>query len=409
MAISGLLLLAVSAAMLQTDSTLRTGCESDDSEIAALPAGTAVEVRSALSGSAGTCYKVAAVMDGKAVSGYVAARSLKGVESFDQARRSGGNMSASGGPSRDLVAVARTIAKGASSGSPVAERIQGLIAGNQPAEALELAEAELKKTPRNPLLLALAGLACYRLDHLDKAIDYWNDSLEGEANPSVSALRQQAQRERKADSGSERLVGARVLVRYERSTVPPALANVMLGVLEEEYSRISAQLGCRASERVTAILQSRDSYYQSTGAAEWSGGQYDGRIHVPVSTSSRVDGETRKTFAHELVHACLSEMGQWPAWLQEGLAQKYSGDRLNAQVTAQLQAMIKAGQVPKLNQLGQTFSRMSSVHAQVAYSIALLAADKLLQLTANTGIQNVVRNPAEFERMTAEVEKSLGL
>ena len=31
---------------------------------------------------------------------------------------------------------------------------------------------------------------------------------------------------------------------------------------------------------------------------------------------------TRRTLAHETVHACLAALGNWPAWVHEGLAQR---------------------------------------------------------------------------------------
>jgi hypothetical protein len=204
-------------------------------------------------------------------------------------------------------------------------------------------------------------------------------------------------------------VGARVIIRYERGTVAPELAQATLRALDEEYSRVSSQLGCRAAEKVTAVVQSREAYMAATSAAEWSGAMYDGRIHVPAPAGTRIDARTRQVLAHELVHACLSELGRWPAWLQEGLAQKYSGESLPPAMSGQLEAVLRSGKLPKLNQMGQTFARLSAQHAQVAYGIAFVAANRLVELTASTGIQNVLRNPAEFERVTAEVERSLGL
>lgn len=414
------ILLAVSTGVLNTASVVRNGCDTDADQVGALSAGVEVEVRAALSGGAGTCYKVAAKVNGQEITGYVPASSLKSAAAFEKARRGGSGL----GEAPDPVpapAPAPAPADPAAAAAPAkpapqalkysagALRIQKLLSTNQPSEALSLAEMMLLKNDRDAGVLALAGLACYRLDSLERAMDYWRLSADVQPNLDVEEMIARAKREKGADKGSERKVGARVVVRYERDTVSADLAQAMLGVLDEEYSRISAQLGCRAAEKVTAILESRQTYMQSTAAAEWSGGLYDGRIHVPVSNSAQVDRRTRQVFAHELVHVCLSELGQWPAWLQEGLAQKYSGEGVSASVDAQIQAMIKAGKVPKLNFMGQTFARMSGQHAQVAYAVAAVAAERLTQLTANTGIMNVLRNPAEFERMTAEVERSLGL
>lgn len=410
------IVLAISTAVLNTNTVVRNGCDSDADEVGSLPAGAEVEVRSAISGSAGTCYKIVAKAGGNVLSGYVPATQLKDSSAFERARRSGYAIGerapdAPPAPAPPAAAAAQPPKPSAQAlkYSADALRIQKLLSSNQPSEALSLAEDLLLKNAKDPGVLALAGLACYRMDNLDRAMDYWQQSLDVQPNIDVEEMIKRAKRERGADKGSERKVGARVMVRYERDTVSPQLAQAMLNVLDEEYSRISGQLGCRAAEKVTAIIQSREAYMQSTAAAEWSGGLYDGRIHVPVSNTTQVDGRTRQVLAHELVHACLSELGQWPAWLQEGLAQKYSGESVPPAVDAQIQSLIKAGQLPKLNQMGQTFARMSGRHAQVAYAVAVVAAERLTQLTANTGIGNVLRNPSEFERMTAEVEKSLGL
>lgn len=401
MATLSLLAFAVSLATLSTDTVLRNGCDTDADEVGKLPAGAKVEVLSSISGGAGTCYKV---RDGDTW-GYVPARQVKNADEFDSARRAAAGLGGSGAAPAPKLAPPAAVAKA----HPIAAKMDALIASNQPGEALSVAEEYLLRNPKDSLALAYAGLAAYRLDNMDRARDYWKDSLAIAPDPAVEALLARAEREKSADKGSERKVGARVNVRYERDAVSPQLAQAMLAALDEEYSRVSAALGCRAAEKVTAILQSREAYMQSTAAAEWSGGMYDGRIHVPVSASTHVDARTRQVLAHELVHACLAEFGQWPAWLQEGLAQKYSGETVPAAVQGQIAALIKAGAVPKLGKMGQTFARMSSQHAQVAYAIAAVAAETLMELTAHTGIQNVLRNPAEFERMTAEVERSLGL
>ncbi len=79
---------------------------------------------------------------------------------------------------------------------------------------------------------------------------------------------------------AEKLYGAHIALRYEGEALPVDTARAILAMLDDDYSRISAQLGCNSTERIVAIVQNRDSYLRSTGAAEWSGGQYDGRIHI---------------------------------------------------------------------------------------------------------------------------------
>lgn len=404
-----LALFAVTAATLQTESVLRTGCDSDETQVAVLPAGQAVEVRSALSGGSGTCYKVVATIEGRQVTGYVPAKALANNDSFDQARREarsfGGTNAAASEQVQSIVRQATT--KGGR--EHPAAKAWALIEANQPAEALRMLEQDLLRYPVDPYLHAVAGMAYYRTDNLDRAILHWKESTAIEANPSVAALLKRAEREKAADKGSERMVGNRVVLRYERATLSAPFAQTMLQALDEEYTRVSYQLGCRASEKVTAVATSRQSYFASTQAAEWSGGLYDGRIHVPVTESRQVSADTRKTFAHELVHACLHELGSWPSWLHEGLAQKFSGETMQPAYRATIEEMRKAKALPKLSQLGQNWSRLSSKHAAVAYTLALYAAEKLVEMKASTGLGNVLRNPSGFPAIEAELDRALGL
>lgn len=399
-----LVLLAASAALVRTDTPVRSGCDSDDRQVAQIPAGVEVQIRSSMSGSGGACYKVAATVNGQEISGYVPGSALHGIESYDAARRAAKGMD--GVSPAAITQQMKAAATPGASPHPYAQKVVDLIEANQPAEALRLAEEALGRVPNDPILLGVAGFAAYRMDQLDRAMLFWKDAQAIQPMPWVEGLMNRASREKSADKGSERMVGTRVQVRYERGRVSEATARAMLDALDEEYTRISFQLGCRASEKVTAVLQSREAYMQSTAAAEWSGGLFDGRIHVPVSQN---DPRMREVFAHELVHACLHELGSWPSWLHEGLAQKYSGRRLAPPAQAELQAVLKSGALKRLSDLGQNWSRLSGEHARIAYALSLYAADRLGEMLVNTGIGNLLRNPADLPRVTAELEKKLGL
>lgn len=157
---------------------------------------------------------------------------------------------------------------------------------------------------------------------------------------------------------------------------------------------------------MTAIVQTPEAYRQSTGAAEWSGGQYDGRIRVALLEST--PGEhTRQTFAHEIVHACLAKTGDWPAWLHEGLAQKLSGQVIPAGPRAQVKKMARDGELPGLQQMGSSWSRLSGDHAALAYTTALIAIEHLYEAYGNTGVRNLLQNPASLARVAAEIDSRL--
>ena len=401
-----LLAMQLLAVSVKTDHTpLRAGCSPDDVPIATLPAGAALTIRFALSGES-VCYKVTAESAGNTVEGYLPASAIDGIEDFDKNRREARWLDAA--QLLGAVTTSAPLPSLANAPKGVAADAARLIESSQPAKALDLLQAELRKK-KDPSLLALAGIAAWRSDDSRLALEYWHGALDFEPNPALETLIRRVERETKGDQSTEKLVGMRVVLRYESATVPVETARQMLGAIDEEYARIAAQLGCHPEERVTAILQSRDAYRKSTDAAEWSGGQYDGRIRVPVAGGQGVDASMRRTLAHETTHACLSMLGRWPAWLQEGLAQKLSGDTLTPALLARVAAMTAGKRLPKLENLGQDWSRLDTAHAQVAYALSLAAVEMFYKDYAQYGIGNLIRNPERLAQVTAELDNRLGL
>jgi hypothetical protein len=366
-------LLAVAAAVVvgQDQAVLRrTGCGAGDEALARVASGTPVAPRFAFDGA---CYKVTATIDGRAVDGYLPAAAIQGLDQFEGARRAARETGVAGPP------LGPPPATGAASAQPVSTAARSLAA---------------------------AGLAAYQGDDVRRAIEYWKESLEKEPNPSVERLLQRAQREARGDTSAGKKYGARFLLRYDETKLDSEAARGLLAVLEEEYSRISYELGCRVEERLTAIVQPLDAYRRSTDAAEWSGGQFDGRIRVAM-IESPPGVATRRALTHEIVHACLAGLGSFPAWLHEGLAQHLAGDRHSPATLAALGSALRGGMVPRLDRIGQDWSRMSVRHSTLAYGVALAAVELFYQHYQAFGIRNLLRNPQMLEQITADLDRRL--
>ena len=407
--LAGVLFFVAALAVKQDQTPLRSACDADAENVANLPAGTPVEIRFRLADGS-DCVKIAATINGKLVSGYVPAAALTGLDRFEQERSSAA--------STDVVqaltpvetetkqAVVRT-------GDPMLARAADLIESNHPAQALEILEPAIKRYRNNPSVLLLAGLASYRADQLRAALDYWKQSLDLAPNESLARLYEKVRREAENDHSRDKLYGLRVGLRYEGTNLPAETARAMVSLLDQEFIRISGQLGCSADERIIAIVQTREAYLRTTGAAEWSGGQYDGRIHIALLEGDQAGPQTRRAAAHELVHACLTNLASgsapWPAWLQEGLAQKLSGDTLSSALREQLTRMAQEHRIPRLENLRQNWSRLSGDNARVAYALALAAADALIENYSAYGIRNVVNNPQSLQQITEQLDKKLGL
>jgi len=395
---------ALFAITVAREAALRASCDASDQAVATVPAGTPVEIRFAVSDGS-NCYKIAASVDGKPVLGYVDGSALSSTQTFDDQRR--------GGASLDGISQSRAITAGFTARVDLknsnANAVVELLNSHQPARALDQADALLKTNPRDPNLLMMASVAAYQSDDIRRALSYCRDALALKDDPTVVNFCRTVERESKNDKSGEKLVGMRVVLRYEDQTLPADVARTMLGVLDEEFSRISEQLGCQTEERITAVVQSREAYRATTNAAEWSGGQYDGRIHVALLEGANFGAQTRRAFAHEIVHACLANIGRFPAWLHEGLAQKLSGETLSPAARSQLAQIIAAGGVPRLEAIGQNWQSLSTQGARVAYGVALLAVDTLFDQYADYGIRNLLHNPEMLARVTAGVDKTLGL
>jgi len=413
----GLLLALLLAVSIKDDNTaLRSGCSGDAPLVAKLAAGTPLKLRYALSGESVPCYKIAAEVGGRQIDGYLPAAAIEGLDSFDKARRDAAWVTTS----EALSAVRNTHAldvlkapDGAHTPLPASAKVvlaqaEQLINANQPGKALELLEPELQKR-RDPALLAMAGVAAWRSDDPRHAVELWQESLELAPNPDLETLIKHVEKERSNDQSSEKLYGMRVVLRYDSVTVPTDTARAMVNVVDSTFARVSQQLGCYAEEKIVTIIQSRDAYQKATDAAEWSGGQYDGRIRVPVMNGQQMDARQEQVLAHETTHACLAMLGEWPSWLHEGMAQKLSGQTLAPESRAELVQLAKAGQLPKLESLRQGWSGLDALHARLAYSLALEAVDALYENFGNDGVRNLMRNPERLAVISAELDKRLGL
>jgi len=302
-------LLLMITSVKQPATPLRDGCSADDSVVAMLDAGAPIKIRYALAGETVPCYKVTVEIAGKTLEGFMPSSAISGLDEFEKGLRDASWPD----PEKVLVSIKAAAEKMPSlAGATLANtQAAALIESSQPAKALEMLENELR-VKTDPTTLALAGVAAWRSDDPQRALVYWKNSLEMQPNPDLERLYHRVEKETSGDQSTAKLYGLRVLLRYDPSFVPVETARQMVSALDGELIRISDTLGCTAEERLVAIVQSREAYHKSTDAAEWNGGQFDGRIRVPVAGGQGMDAPLLRIFAHETTHACLSMIGHWP-------------------------------------------------------------------------------------------------
>ena len=167
-------------------------------------------------------------------------------------------------------------------------------------------------TKADVALYVVAGIAARKADNNPQALEYWRKALDVENDPRLAAMYASVDREVKSNLSKPVIFGLRVKLLYDDGAVPSDMAHDMLAIIDDTYGRVSAELGCTTNERITAIVTSRQAYMSTTGAPEWSGGLFDGRIHIPASAGKQMNAEDRRALTHETVHACLAMMGNGP-------------------------------------------------------------------------------------------------
>jgi tetratricopeptide (TPR) repeat protein len=170
--------------------------------------------------------------------------------------------------------------------------------------------------------------------------------------------------------------------RYDRFRVmfegreEASLAAQATSIFNSAFWRIGEKLGEYPTNTIVAILYTEKQFRDITRAPEWSGGQYDGRIRVPVAGASQTPALFERVLTHELTHAIVAGIVPrgMPAWLNEGLAQYFDGSDADAAHTR----LKGQGRSIPLKQLEAGFSRLNAADAHVAYDESLLAVGVML-------------------------------
>jgi hypothetical protein len=409
-----LLLVAVLALSVKQDhAILHAGCDADSTEIAALPAGTPLELRYMMAGQTSTCYKVKATLGTRIVEGYLPAQALEGLTTFERGRRRAEAVTVT-----QLLESARGSTTANQSG-PVhvnfgrgvsrilVQHAEQSIEANEPRKALDLLEPELK-VRRDPGLLAMAGVAAWKADQGRRALEFWRESMALAPNPGLQGLYAKVELELANDQSTEKLETANVILRFEDGGIPKETASQMLAVVDAAYLRISGQLGCKAQEKIVTIVQNRAAYVRATSAAAWNGGLYDGRIHLPVYDQAMSE-EEEHILAHETTHACLHMLGNWPTWFQEGMAQRFSGEKLSSFTAAKLADMGRERKLPSLTKLGADWTHLADNDAALTYALSYYAVNTMFEVYGDEGVLKLIRNPASLPVVTAELDRRIGL
>ena len=218
-------------------------------------------------------------------------------------------------------------------------------------------------------MLVLAGLAAYRADQLRAALDYWKQALDIAPDERLAAVYERVKREADSDHSGDKLFGVHVALRYEGEALPADTARAILATLDDDYSTIAAQLGCTSEERIVAIVQSREAYLRThrrrgverRPIRRAHSYRLDGRIAGWAANAARAGARTGACLPdqHSVGLPRLGRPGCRRGWRKSSRA-----TRCPPRSREQLRQLAETHAIPKLENLRQNWSRMSTQNAR---------------------------------------------
>jgi hypothetical protein len=158
-------------------------------------------------------------------------------------------------------------------------------------------------------------------------------------------------------------------------TKKPELRELVSKMLIEISSDVEQTLGLYAKRQIPVILLTNREFFDITGSPSWAGGVYEGHIKVPVDKYK--PGPLKRVLTHEYIHAVIFDRISYrcPWWLNEGLAQFFSGDAKGNEKKLKISVKyLGEGKVPDLNDLKDSFLKNGDTESvELAYSLALSA------------------------------------
>jgi tetratricopeptide (TPR) repeat protein len=237
---------------------------------------------------------------------------------------------------------------------------------------------------------ALLGEIQYHEGDLDLAIRTYETALVHKPDEPRLKERLNAWKDEATSYRSyQTLKDDRFAVMFDGPVERP-LAEHATATLRREFWRIGKELGSYPSSPVNVIFYTDQQFKDVTGAPEWSKGQFDGQIRMPIRGALENPEQFDRVLTHELTHAMLRSIASRnvPAWLNEGLAMRFEGDEPKAAEHALSTARLF---VP-LSELRTSFTQLSRAEAAVAYAQSLFVTSALVDRIGTTGLSQLLHD-----------------
>lgn len=258
------------------------------------------------------------------------------------------------------------------------------VALGDAAGARATAQSALDSGPANALTHEILGDALADLADFAGARGHYAASL---------SLADEARVRAKLESllaGPPPTSGARFRLRYDGAADEP-LGVAVLRELDRAFDEYTVRLGFAPAQPVTVVLQTAESFRDTTRAPDWAAAWNDGRIRVPVAGIGRSTPGLVRVLRHELAHSFVTARAgsSCPTWLQEGLAQWLGGETPTRDIEM-LAPRARAGTMPRLESLEAPFVGFSERDAMLAYAQSLSVVAHVAHRHGEDGLRRLL-------------------
>ena len=240
-------------------------------------------------------------------------------------------------------------------------------------EALTAIEHALHYHPDLALGYALLGEIEYDRQRLKEAKAAWERAVE--LDPKENAFKkrlEQVTEELPVESKFERLSQSFFDLRYEEGIERPAGFDIRDALLEARRE-VGSHFAYWPKQKLVVLIYSAGNFRKlREETPEWVGGQFDGKIRVPLPSAGLAPAMVRQILFHEYTHALIHDLSsdRCPLWLNEGLAEYEGRTQLRGSL-ARLKQAQEAGSLIPWSDLSTHFSpSLSGEEVALAYEQA---------------------------------------
>lgn len=241
---------------------------------------------------------------------------------------------------------------------------------HQIPRAKEAIREALSANPNSAEAYGLLGEIEYNSQRLKEAKTAWQKALQ--LQPDFEQVKQrlaQLNQEMPVESELERISQVYFDIRFPETIERSAGFDLQERLMASRRS-VGADFGYWPNRKLVVLVYSAQQFRQlRQDAPEWAGGQYDGKIRVPLPNGELHADMVSRILTHEYTHAVLYDVAnnRCPVWLNEGLAE-YEAWKDTAPAWQILRRASSQGRLMPWAQLfAAGFSAMSAEDASLAY------------------------------------------